>query len=58
MNLLVINSNTNDSVTETVAACARSAASAGCEVNALAAPFCPGAIEGRADAVVAAYAKL
>ena len=58
MNLLIINSNTNNSVTETIAACARSAASAGCEVTALTAPFGPAVIEGRADAVVAAHATL
>lgn len=58
MRILVVNSNTSRSVTDTVAAEARVAASPGTEIVAVTAPFGPSAIEGRADAAVAAHATL
>jgi len=58
MKILVVNSNTSPSVTETVAAEARVAASSGTEIVAFTAPFGPSAIENRTDAVVAAHATL
>lgn len=58
MKILVVNSNTSVSVTDAVAAQARASATPGTEIVALTAPFGPAAIQGRADAVVAAHATL
>jgi len=58
MKILVVNSNTTRAVTDTIAAEARVAASPGTEIVAVTALFGPAAIQGRADAVIAAHATL
>lgn len=58
MKILVVNSNTTQLVTETIAAEARIAASSGTEIVAVTVPFGPSAVEGRSDAAVAAHATL
>jgi len=58
MKILVVNSNTTQSITDAIAAEARLAALPGTEIVAVTAPFGPSAIEGRSDAAVAAHATL
>ncbi len=56
--LLVVNSNTTDSVTQRIADCARAAASPGTEIAAVSAPFGLPLIVTRADWLVAGPATL
>jgi allantoin racemase len=56
--ILVVNPNTTDAMTETMARQARRAAAADTEIIAVTAPFGPPAIEGWADAQVAGGAVL
>jgi Asp/Glu/hydantoin racemase len=58
MRLLVVNSNTTDSVTDRIAAAARAAASPGTEIEAVSAPFGLPLIVSRADWLVAGPATL
>lgn len=58
MKILVVNSNTTRAVTDTIAAEAQRTASPGTEIIAVTALFGPAAIQGRADAVIAAHATL
>jgi len=58
MRLLVVNSNTTDSVTQRIADCARAAASPGTTVTAISAPFGLPLIVSRADWLVAGPATL
>lgn len=58
MKILVVNSNTSQSVTDVVAREAGIAASPGTKIVAVTAPFGPPAIEDRAGAVIAAHATL
>jgi Asp/Glu/hydantoin racemase len=58
MRLLVVNSNTTDSVTDRIGACARAAASPGTEITAVSAPFGLPLIVTRADWLVAGPATL
>ena len=58
MRILVVNSNTTDSVTARIGAAARAAASAGTEIEAVTAPFGLPLIVSRADWLVAGPATL
>lgn len=58
MRILVVNSNTTDSVTARIATAARAAASAGTEIEAVTAPFGLPLIVSRADWLVAGPATL
>jgi Asp/Glu/hydantoin racemase len=58
MRILVVNSNTTDSVTARIGAAARAAASAGTEIEAVSAPFGLPLIVTRADWLVAGPATL
>lgn len=56
VDLLIVNSNTSDSVTELVRREALTVAQKGTRITALTAPFGPAAIQGHEDAVIAAEA--
>ncbi|WP_431283724.1 aspartate/glutamate racemase family protein [Humitalea sp. 24SJ18S-53] len=58
MRILVVNSNTTDSVTTRIAEAARAAAPAGCDIEAISAPFGLPLIVTRADWLVAGPATL
>ena len=58
MRLLVINPNTTEAVTETIAAAARKAASPGTEIVAITAPFGAAYIMSRSENAIAAHAVL
>jgi Asp/Glu/hydantoin racemase len=58
MRLLVVNSNTTDSVTDRIAAAARAAASPGTQIEAVSAPFGLPLIVSRADWLVAGPATI